>query len=104
MTDRVRAARQVSLRRALAVMCAALLVVAVASIGYTAWVDRQRERAERAARVELQRQEREADRRWCAVLVPLNQAYASAAPTSEVGRQVAAAIRSIVLEFGCPPA
>lgn len=88
--------------RALLVICASLVTVAIIGIAYTGYVDSQRAQAERRARAELEQQEREADRRWCLLLTTLNRAYSSTPPQSEIGRQVAGAVLNLTLELGCP--
>lgn len=48
-------------------------------------------------------QRAESDRRWCALLGDLNQAYsAPPGPTTELGRRVAVEIRRLHDGFGCP--
>lgn len=48
-----------------------------------------------------QKAERENDRRWCQLLITLDQAYSTSPPTSELGRRVALAIHSLRTELGC---
>lgn len=74
----------------LVAVLASSLLVSVAGIGYTNYVDGQRERAER-----------EQDRKWCALLVDLDGAYASATPQTELGKRIAAAIHELRVGFGC---
>jgi hypothetical protein len=65
-------------------------------VGYTNYVQsqaRHRTEAERA----------ESDRRWCALLTELDNAYAtSPGPTTEVGKKVAAEIHQLRVGLGCP--
>jgi hypothetical protein len=81
---------------AIAVSFVACLVIALAGVGYTNYVQsqaRHRTEAERA----------ESDRRWCALLTELDNAYAtSPGPTTEVGKKVAAEIHQLRVGFGCP--
>lgn len=92
----------ITIWRAMVVLCSSMVVLVIAGIGYTSYVDGQREQSEREARSELARQEREMDRRWCAVLVPLNRAYTATPPTTPIGQQVAKAFAALVVEFDCP--
>jgi hypothetical protein len=56
-----------------------------------------------AALAWAQSQRAESDRRWCALLVELDQAYsAPPGPSTELGRKVAAEIHRLRVEFGCP--
>lgn len=45
--------------------------------------------------------ERENDRRWCQLLDPLDKAYSSVPPASELGRLVAAAIHNLRVDYDC---
>lgn len=82
---------------AIAVAFVACVVVAAGSVFYAMGVQRQAERRTRAERVE-------SDRRWCALLVDLDDAYRTVpGPSTEVGRKVAAEIHNLRLSFGCPP-
>lgn len=38
---------------------------------------------------------------WCDLLTPLDRAYSSAVPATELGRRVASAIHRLTGEFGC---
>lgn len=67
-----------------------VVLLTVAGVLYTGYVDGQREAAER-----------EADRRWCQLLEPLDDAYSTVAPTTELGRRVAEAIHNLRVEFDC---
>lgn len=62
--------------------------LAVAGVSYTSYVDGEREAAER-----------ESDRRWCDLLVTLDEA--SVPPTTELGHRVAAAIHRLRVDIGC---
>ncbi len=106
-----RRARRVNLRRplvsvpvwrALVVLTSAMVVIVLAGIGYTAYVDGRRADAERSARAELQQQEREADRRWCRLLGLVTRAYETAPPATTLGEQLAAAYAELIAELGCP--
>lgn len=65
------------------------------SLGITLWyitvVDRQSDRDNEAN-----------DRKWCTLLVELDDAYsAGPRPTTEVGRRVADAIHQLRIDLGC---
>ncbi len=62
----------------------------VAGVTYTGFVDHRREAAER-----------EADRRWCVLLVTLDEAYSSGTPSTELGRKVAAAVHTLRVDLDC---
>jgi hypothetical protein len=68
---------------------------------YTLHVDNLRAEATAQAQRELDAARAEQDRRWCALLEPLNRAYSSAEPATDLGRQVADAVRQIARAFGC---
>lgn len=76
----------------LLVVCLSLVTLAGMNIGYTSYVDSQREKAER-----------EADRRWCQLLTTLDSAYTAAPPTTPTGVRVAEAVRTLRLTLQCPP-
>jgi len=73
-----------------------MILLTVGNIVFTFTVDDKRAEAERKARVE-------ADRRWCALMVELDNAYQSGPtqPTTEIGRRVAAAISALRASLGC---
>lgn len=75
---------------ALAVTVASVLVVGATAIGWTNY-----------SLGRTSATERENDRRWCALLNTLDQAYSSSPPTSEVGRRVAAAIHTLRSDLEC---
>jgi hypothetical protein len=67
------------------------LVLAVGlSIGYTLQVDRQSDR-----------DNEQNDRKWCALLVTMDDAYRSAPPTTPTGMRLADAIRQLRTGLGC---
>jgi hypothetical protein len=86
----------VRLSYAIVVAFFACVCIALAGVVYTNYVQsqaRHRTEAERA----------ESDRRWCALLTELDNAYAtSPGPTTEVGKKVAAEIHQLRVGFGCP--
>ena len=43
----------------------------------------------------------ENNRQWCELLVPLNRAYSSTPPATDLGKQVALAIERLTTRFGC---
>jgi hypothetical protein len=76
---------KVRLWYALLVSFLACLVVALASVGYASYVQRQN------------------DRRWCSLLSDLDSAYQSPPrPTTPTGVKVAAEIHRLRIGFGCP--
>lgn len=71
---------------ALAVAFGACLIVAIASVAYSTYVQRQN------------------DRRWCALLGDLDAAYNTPpGPSSELGRKVATEIHKLRVGLDCPP-
>jgi hypothetical protein len=81
-------------------------VMALLGAGNLAWtyrVDQDRQESERKAREAVIAAEREADRRWCELLVPLDDSYQSNpnVQSTELGRRVAAAIHNIRVAVGC---
>jgi hypothetical protein len=83
---------------AIAVAFVACLVAAGASIVYASVVQRQAEKRTEAERAE-------SDRRWCSLLVELDNAYhTKPGPTTDVGRKVADEIHQLRIGFGCPAA
>jgi hypothetical protein len=59
------------------------VVIAVGAVLYANYVDRN------------------SNRQWCDLVVPLDQAYTSQVPTTELGRTVARAIHRIRDSFEC---
>lgn len=47
--------------------------------------------------------QREADRKWCSIVVAQSDAYRLTPPTSPTGQRVAAAIDRLRVELDCPP-
>ena len=81
---------------AIAVSFVACLAIALAGVFYTDHVQQQADKRSTAERVD-------SDRRWCALLVDLDNAYrTSPGPTTEIGRKVAAEIHRLRVGFGCP--
>lgn len=75
----------------LATVVLSMLGVGLAGVVYIGHVDSQREAAER-----------ESDRRWCDLLVTMDDAYRSGPPpTTDVGKRVAAAIHTLRVQLGC---
>ena len=81
---------------AIAVSFFACLLIALASVGYTSYVQRQAER-----RAEVARQE--SDRRWCDLLVSVGDAQRDAPPATESGKRFAEEIAQLRDSFGCTP-
>lgn len=70
---------------ALAVAFAACLIVAIASVAYSTYAQRQN------------------DRRWCALLSDLDAAYSTPpGPSTELGRKVATEIHKLRVGLDCP--
>jgi hypothetical protein len=75
---------------ALVAVLVTMLLIGASNVAYTnSAVARQRE------------QQRENDRRWCALLVPLDEAYRATPPGTQTGRDVAAAIHTQRVAFHC---
>jgi hypothetical protein len=55
------------------------------------------------ARQEAQRAARESERRWCGLVVSLDDSYRVAPPQTPVGRRMAAELATLRAQFGCPP-
>lgn len=91
-TPKVEASKPLSKPRwaVIATVFLSTLALAIAGFSWTGYVDNQREASER-----------EADRRWCALLVTLDEAYSTVPPTSELGRRVANAIHTLRVELKC---
>lgn len=75
---------------ALLMVVLSMIVLTGLSVGWTSYVDGQREQSER-----------EADRRWCVLLVIVDDAYSDAPPTTETGRRLAEAYRQMLKAFDC---
>lgn len=73
-----------------AAVVVSLLVLGIASVSWTAYVDHRRAAAER-----------ESDRRWCDLLSTLDEAYSSTPPSTDLGRRVADAIHSLRVDLDC---
>lgn len=87
--------RAIRLSYAIVVAFFACLCVALAGVVYTNYVQKQADRRSTAERAD-------SDRRWCALLSDLDDAYqAPPGPTTEVGRKVAAEIHRLRVGFGC---
>lgn len=87
------------MRRVVYVLIAVLLSSMATGVIAIQLANRAAAQSER--RAELARQE--SDRRWCALLSELDDAYAGPpAPTTELGRKVAAEIHRLRVGFGCP--
>lgn len=81
---------------AIAVSFGACLVIALAGVGYTNYVQKQADKRSTAERVE-------SDRRWCELFTDLDKAYNTPpGPTTAAGRKVAAEIHRLRVGFGCP--
>jgi hypothetical protein len=81
-----------SLSWTIAAMAISLLLVAAASVWYTNHVAEQSAADERAS-----------DRRWCTVLIRIDEAYKLTPPATEAGRNVAVAFAALRRELGCGP-
>jgi hypothetical protein len=67
-----------------------MLLVSLAGVTYTRYVDAKREAAER-----------EADRRWCTLLVLLDTNNQRNPPATETGRQYTRIIHGLSVSLGC---
>lgn len=65
----------------------AVLVSMVLIAGVTVWY--------------VHREQKRADARWCDILAPLDDAYRANVPATPTGRDVAAAVHKLRLQFGC---
>lgn len=81
---------------AMAVSFIACVAIALSGVVYTNHVQQQADRRSTAERAD-------SDRRWCALLTDLDDAYgAPPGPTTDLGRKVAAEIHKLRLSFRCP--
>jgi hypothetical protein len=74
----------------LLVLFIVLVIAAVFNVIYTNRVHKQSEQ-----------QERDNDRKWCALLVPMDEAYEGTPPTTPTGKKIADAISQRRTELGC---
>lgn len=73
----------------------ACLAIAFAGVIYTNHVQQQADKRSTAERAE-------SDRRWCALLTELDNAYnAPPGPKTDVGRKVAVEVHQLRVSFGC---
>lgn len=86
--------RKTAVRSVLTVL-ASFLIVAFAGILYTNHVQRE---AKQDFRQALQASEQ----KWCAVLGIFESAYAANPPTTPQGRDVAAQMHTLYIDFRCP--
>jgi hypothetical protein len=75
---------------ALVAVLVTMLLIGAANVVYT-----------NAAVARQEQQRRDNDRRWCALLLPLDEAYRATPPTTQTGRDVAAAIHTQRVSFHC---
>jgi hypothetical protein len=81
---------------AIVVAFIAVVAIAFASVIYTNHVQQQADKRSTAERAE-------SDRRWCSLLTELDNAYKGPpAPTTEIGRKVAAEVHQLRESFRCP--
>lgn len=87
----------------ISMMVLVMLLVSTANVFYTLHVDDKRAEADARRDRALVRAEREADQRWCKLLIPLDDSYQTdpRVQQSELGKRVAAAIHDIRAETGC---
>jgi hypothetical protein len=76
--------------KALLIVFVTFMIVAGIGIVYISRVDEARARAER-----------EADRRWCQLLITLDDANVSTPPETEFGRAIAVRIHELRTQLGC---
>lgn len=79
---------------AMTVTFVVMVAFAAASVLYANHAAEQAER--RAEQID-----RESNRRWCALLVTMDDAYESSPPSSEIGRTMAYQVSRLRTEFGC---
>ncbi|HEX2551619.1 MAG TPA: hypothetical protein VHK64_08500 [Nocardioidaceae bacterium] len=73
----------------------ACLAIALSGVAYTNHVQKQADRRSTAERAD-------SDRRWCALLSDLDEAYNTPpGPTTELGRKVASEIHRLRVGFRC---
>lgn len=70
------------------------VVIAAVSVQYANWTRQETIR-------ETQRQQRESERRWCALLSTLVDAYSAQPPRSPAGVAVAERVTELHRQFGC---
>lgn len=79
---------------AMTVTCLVMIAFAASSVLYA---NVRAERAERRA----EQIDRESNRRWCGVVVTLDDAYRQTPPQTPAGRKIAVDIAELRIEFGC---
>lgn len=77
-------------RRAVVVFFICGVVACFFNLAYTTVVDNQSDR-----------DNQQNDRKWCRLLVELDDAYKGATPTTQTGRNVAQAIHELRTDLGC---
>lgn len=45
--------------------------------------------------------QRESNRKWCEIIRPLDEAYITTPPTTEVGKKIASSLHGLNHDFGC---
>jgi hypothetical protein len=75
---------------AIAMMGVSLVLLFIMRLGYTNKVDRQSDS-----------DNEQNDRKWCALLVAVDDAFRVATPTSESGKRVADAFHQRRVDLGC---
>jgi hypothetical protein len=82
--------REVPLWWALVSVVLAVLLMLGTGIAYTRYIDNK-----------AQERERQADRRWCALLTLFDKSYQANPPETEVGREAARLMHELVVSTGC---
>jgi hypothetical protein len=77
-----------------AAIAASMLAVALAGLTYTSHVQRQADRRHDQI-------VRDSERKWCEFVVVLDDAWSATPPQSPLGRQVAASLHTLRIDFGC---
>lgn len=76
---------------AVTMIVVAVLAIGVGNLWYTNRLDHQSDS-----------DNEQNDRKWCTLLTTMDDAYSSGpAPTTEVGRRIAAAIHQLRIDLGC---
>jgi hypothetical protein len=79
-----------------AAILASSLVMSLASMGIALHVNAESDRKAEVARVE-------SERKWCSIVITLNDSYREQPPTTATGKNVAAGIAELAKSLDCPP-
>lgn len=86
--------RDRNLLRTLLITLLSAVIVSVSGVVYTGVTQSKNNE-------ELHQQQIENNRQWCELLTPLDNAYSSTPPATQLGRNVAAAIHKLRQSFEC---